>query len=111
MARLRIRKDDMVRVISGRDRGKTGRVLRVDPKTQRVWVEGVNIQKKHLKPRTLRDVQRQQEVGGVLEREGPVHISNVMLIDPNSGQPTRVGVARRDGRRVRIAKRSGAEID
>ncbi len=111
MARLRIRKDDMVRVISGRDRGKTGRVLRVDPKTQRVWVEGVNIQKKHLKPRTLRDVQRQQEVGGVLEREGPVHISNVMLIDPNSGQPTRVGVVRRDGRRVRVAKRSGAEID
>ncbi|WP_274716537.1 50S ribosomal protein L24 [Thermoleophilum album] len=111
MARLRIRKDDMVRVISGRDRGKTGRVVRVDPKTQRVWVEGVNIQKKHLKPRTLRDVQRQQQVGGVLEREGPVHISNVMLIDPKSGQPTRVGVVRRDGRRVRIAKRSGAEID
>lgn len=111
MARLRIRKDDMVRVISGRDRGKTGRVVRVDPKTQRVWVEGVNIQKKHLKPRTLRDVQRQQEVGGVLEREGPVHISNVMLIDSKSGQPTRVGVVRRDGRRVRIAKRSGAEID
>ncbi|WDT94674.1 50S ribosomal protein L24 [Thermoleophilum album] len=108
---MRIRKDDMVRVISGRDRGKTGRVVRVDPKTQRVWVEGVNIQKKHLKPRTLRDVQRQQQVGGVLEREGPVHISNVMLIDPKSGQPTRVGVVRRDGRRVRIAKRSGAEID
>ncbi len=111
MARMRIRKDDMVRVISGKDRGKTGRVLRVDPAKRRVWVEGVNIQKKHLRPRTLRDVQRQQEVGGILEREGPIHVSNVMLVDPKSGQPTRVGVVRRDGRRVRIAKRSGAEID
>lgn len=111
MARMRIRKDDMVRVISGKDRGKTGRVLRVDPEKRRVWVEGVNIQKKHLRPRTLRDVQRQQEVGGILEREGPIHVSNVMLVDPKSGQPTRVGVVRRDGRRVRIAKRSGAEID
>ncbi|SEH11877.1 50S ribosomal protein L24 [Thermoleophilum album] len=108
---MRIRKDDMVRVISGKDRGKTGRVLRVDPAKRRVWVEGVNIQKKHLRPRTLRDVQRQQEVGGILEREGPIHVSNVMLVDPKSGQPTRVGVVRRDGRRVRIAKRSGAEID
>jgi large subunit ribosomal protein L24 len=107
----RIRKDDMVRVISGKDRGRTGRVLRVDPKQRRVFVEGLNIVKRHMKPRTLRDTQRAQELGGIVEKEGGIHVSNVMLIDPDSGDPTRVGVKRRGGRRVRIAKRSGKEID
>jgi large subunit ribosomal protein L24 len=107
----RIRRDDMVRVISGKDRGKTGRVLRVEPKKRRVFVEGVNVVKRHMKPRTLRDTQRAQELGGIVEKEAPLHVSNVMLIDPDSGEPTRVGVKREGGRRVRVAKRSGKEID
>jgi large subunit ribosomal protein L24 len=107
----RIRRDDMVRVISGKDRGKTGRVLRVEPKKRRVFVEGLNIVKRHMKPRTLRDTQRAQELGGIVEKEGPIHISNVMLIDPDSGAPTRVAVNREGGRRVRVAKRSGKAID
>jgi large subunit ribosomal protein L24 len=101
-----------VKVISGKDRGKTGRVLQVDPKRQRVYVDGVNVQKRHTRPRALRDVQRQQEVGGIIEAPGPIHVSNVMLIDPKSGDPTRVGVRHdEDGRRVRVAKRSGSDID
>jgi large subunit ribosomal protein L24 len=108
---MKIRRDDNVKVISGKDRGRTGRVLRVDAARQRVYVEGVNVQKRHTRPRTLRDTQRQQEVGGIVESEGPVHISNVQLIDPKSGDPTRVSVKREDGRRVRVAKKSGADID
>jgi large subunit ribosomal protein L24 len=108
---LKIRRDDLVKVITGKDRGKTGRVLRVDPKADKVFVEGMNIQKRHIKPRALQDTQRGAEVGGIVEREGPIHVSNVMLLDPNSGDPTRVGVRRIDGQRKRIAKRSGAEID
>ena len=108
---LRIRRDDTVRVIAGKDRGRTGRVKSVDPKNERVYVEGVNIIKRHIKPRTLRDTQRAQEIGGIVEMEGPIHISNVMLIDPESGQPTRVGVKRDGGNRVRMAKKSGKEID
>jgi large subunit ribosomal protein L24 len=108
---VKIRKDDTVRVISGKDSGKTGRVLRTDPKRQRVYVEGMNVQKRHTRPRTLRDTQRAQEVGGIIEAEGPIHVSNVMLIDPKSGEPTRVAVRREGGRRVRVAKGSGTEID
>ena len=108
---LRIRRDDTVRIIAGKDRGKTGRVKSVDPKRQRVYVEGANIIKRHMKPRTLRDTQRAQEMGGIVEMEGPIHVSNVMLIDPDSGQPTRVAVKREGGRRVRVAKRSGKEIE
>jgi ribosomal protein L14 len=108
---MKVRRDDMVKVISGKDRGKTGRVLRVDRPNHRVFVEGLNIRKRHIRPRTLRDTQRQQEIGGVVESEGPIHVSNVMLIDPKSGEPTRVGVKREGGRRVRVAKRSGTEID
>jgi large subunit ribosomal protein L24 len=108
---LRIRRDDTVRVITGKDRGRTGRVKSVDPKNKRVYVEGVNIVKRHIKPRTLRDTQRAQEIGGIVEMEGPIHISNVMLIDPSSGEPTRVGVKREDGKRARVAKKSGKEIE
>jgi large subunit ribosomal protein L24 len=109
---MRIRRDDMVKVISGKARGKTGRVLRVDRERERVYVEGVNVQKRHRKPRTLRDTQRTQEVGGgVIEAEGPIHVSNVMLLDPSSGAPTRVGIRREDGKRVRYAKRSGEAIE
>ncbi len=108
---LKIRRDDTVRIITGKDRGKTGRVLRVDPEKNKVFVEGANIIKRHMKPRTLRDTQRAQEMGGIVEMEGPIHVSNVMLLDPDSGQPTRVTVKREGGRRVRVAKKSGKEID
>jgi large subunit ribosomal protein L24 len=108
---MRIRRDDNVKVIAGKDRGKTGRVLRVDPKRERVYVEGLNIVKRHTRPRTLRDTQRAQDIGGIIEREGPIHVSNVMLLDPDSNRPTRVAVKREGGRRMRVAKRSGKEID
>src|SRR5919107_1272060 len=101
---FKIRKDDMVKVITGKDKGKTGRVLHVEPKKSRVFVEGMNIQKRHQRPRSIRDAQRAGEVGGVIEKEGPIHISNVMLVDPKSGDGTRVRITREDGRRKRIAK-------
>jgi large subunit ribosomal protein L24 len=108
----RVRKDDMVKVISGKDKGKTGRVLRVEPRKSRVFVEGMNIQKRHQKPRTIRDVQRGGEVGGVIEKEGPIHISNVMPLDPKSGDPTRIGAERDDsGRMVRVGRRSGERFE
>jgi large subunit ribosomal protein L24 len=108
---VKIRQDDTVRIITGKDKGKTGRVLRVDPRKDKVYVEGANIVKRHMRPRTLRDTQRAQDLGGIIEKEGPIHVSNVMLIDPDSGEPTRVGIKREGGRRVRIAKKSGKEID
>jgi large subunit ribosomal protein L24 len=108
---VKIRRDDMVKVMSGKDRGKTGKVLRTDPKRQRVFVEGLNMQKRHQRPRTVRDTQRGGEVGGVIEKEGPIHVSNVMLLDPKTQDPTRVGIKREGGRRVRIARGSGTEID
>ncbi|HEX8066572.1 MAG TPA: 50S ribosomal protein L24 [Thermoleophilaceae bacterium] len=108
----RVRKDDMVKVISGKDKGKTGRVLRVEPDRNRVFVEGMNIQKRHQRPRTIRDTQRAGEVGGVVEKEGPIHISNVMPLDPKTGEPTRVGSAlEEDGRRVRVGRRSGERFE
>ena len=111
-SRMKVRKDDMVKVISGKDRGKTGRVLRTEPARDRVFVEGLNMQKRHQRPRTLQDTQRQQNLeGGVIEVEGPIHVSNVQLLDPETGDPTRVGIEREDGRRVRVAKRSGKQID
>ena len=109
-SRMKIRKDDMVKVISGKDRGKTGRILRTEPARNRVFVEGVNIQKRHQRPRTLQDVQGQTTGGGVIEVEGPVHVSNVQLLD-SDGKPTRVSIKREGGLRKRIGKRSGKEID
>ena len=108
---MKVRKDDMVKVISGKDRGKTGRVLRTEPGRGRVFIEGLNIQKRHQRPRSLRDTQRAQEIGGVIEVEGPIHVSNVMLLDPKTGDPSRVGIKRQGRRRVRVAKKSGTEID
>jgi large subunit ribosomal protein L24 len=103
----RIRRDDEVIVISGKDRGKTGRVLRVDPEKDKVFVEGLNIVKRHQRPTPGRP----DAVAGVIEREGPIHVSNVMLLDPKDGKPTRVGIEVREGRRFRIARRSGTSID
>jgi large subunit ribosomal protein L24 len=108
---MKIRKDDTVKVISGKSKGRTGRVLRVDVKRERVYVEGANIVKRHQRPRTIRDTQRGGEIGGVIETEGPIHVSNVMLLDPKSNEPTRVRVTREDGRRKRIAAKSGEAID
>ena len=107
MSALKIRRDDDVIVISGKDRGKTGKVLRVDPKKDRVYVEGLNIVKRHQKP-TPGAPNRE---AGVVEREGPIHISNVQLIDPKSKKPTRVGITREGGTRSRVARRSGSKLD
>ncbi|MEX2195347.1 MAG: 50S ribosomal protein L24 [Thermoleophilaceae bacterium] len=108
---LKIRRDDMVKVISGKEKGRTGRVLRVDPERDRVYVEGLNIVKRHQRPRSLRDAQRSQEIGGIVEKEGPIHVSNVMLLDPRNGEPTRVGIRREDGQRRRYAKKTGEVLD
>ena len=103
---MKIKRDDTVLIISGNDKGKRGRVLRVYPEQDRIIVEGVRMMKKHTKP-TQRDPQ-----GGIIEREAPLHVSNVMLVDPKNDEPTRVGRQPLDeGRRVRVAKRSGEMID
>jgi large subunit ribosomal protein L24 len=108
---IKIRRDDEVVVISGKDRGKTGRVLRVEPKKSRLFVEGLNIVKRHQRPQQVPGAQRAETVGGVIEREGPIHISNVMLIDPKDKKPTRVGVDREGGERMRVTRRSNTKID
>jgi large subunit ribosomal protein L24 len=108
---MKIRRDDEVVVISGKDRGKTGRVLRVDPKKQRVYVEGLNIVKRHQRPMQVPNAQRAEQVGGVIEKEGPIHVSNVMLVDPKDRKPTRVGVSREGGTRTRVARRSDTKLD
>ena len=107
----KIRRDDEVVVISGKDRGKTGRVLRVDPGKSKVFVEGLNIVKRHQRPQQVRGAQRAETVGGVIEKEGPIHVSNVAIVDPKDKKPTRIGVRREDGKRMRVTKRSGAELD
>jgi large subunit ribosomal protein L24 len=111
MAGLKVRTGDEVIVISGKDKGKKGKVLRVEPALRRVYVEGLNIVKRHQKPRQVAGAQRAEQVGGVIEKEGPIHVSNVMLLDPKDGKPTRVGFVREDGNRFRVAKRSGQRID
>ena len=108
---MRIRRDDTVIVISGKDRGKTGKVTRVDPVKQRVYVEGLNIVKRHERPRQVAGAQRAETIGGVIERPGPIHVSNVALLDPKDRRPTRVGVERVDGKPFRVARRSKTRID
>jgi large subunit ribosomal protein L24 len=105
MIKLKIKKGDNVVVISGRDKGKRGEVLRVLPAESRAVVQGVNIARRHTKP-------RMGEPGGIVEKELPIHISNLAHIDPQSGKPTRVGYKfLEDGRKVRFARRSGEVID
>jgi len=101
----RIRKGDRVVLLAGKDKGKAGVVLEVRPDEQRVVVEGVNIIKRHTKPRPP------AEPGGVIERPAPVHISNVSLIDPKDNLPTRVRIQEIDGKRVRVSARSGEKLD
>jgi large subunit ribosomal protein L24 len=108
---MRIRTDDQVIVTSGKDKGKRGRVVRTDPKRRKVYVENLNIVKKHQRPRSVKDASRGGEVGGIIEQEGPIDISNVMLIDPKDNKPTRVSVRRTDGGRERVSRRSGNSID
>ena len=111
MARIRIKAGDEVIVMSGKDRGKKGKVLRVEPAKGRLYVEGLNIIKRHQKPQQVANTQRAEQVGGVIEREGPIHASNVMVADPKDGKPTRLGVEIEDGKRYRVAKRSGTRLD
>jgi large subunit ribosomal protein L24 len=109
---LRIRKDDHVLVIAGKDRGKSGKVLRTEPGRHRLFVEGLNMVKRHQRPRSIKDTQRGGEAGGIIEKEGPIDVSNVMLLDPGDNKPTRVGVrVGDDGARARFAKRTGKDID
>jgi large subunit ribosomal protein L24 len=108
---LKVRSGDEVQVMAGKDRGKSGRILRVEPANERVYVEGLNMVKRHMRPQQVADTQRGQTVGGVIEREGPIHVSNVMLLDPKDHKPTRVGIEREDGKRYRVAKRSGTRLD
>ena len=106
--RAKIRRDDLVKVIAGKDKGKTGKVIRTDPKKERVYVEGLNMVKRHQRPLPGRP---NMQVG-VIEREGPIHVSNVALVDPRDHKPTRVGVRRdENGNRMRVTKRSGSELD
>ena len=108
---MRIRSDDTVLVKSGKDKGKTGKVLRTEPAKRRVYVEGLNIVKKHSRPRSVKDTQR-GDSGGIIDQEGPIHVSNVMLVDPSDNKPTRVGVRTTDdGKRQRYAKRTGNALD
>ena len=103
--RFRLRKGDDVVVISGRDKGKTGSILRVSRSEDRVIVDGINMVKRHTRP-------SQAQPGGIVDKEAPIHISNVALADPKDGSATRVGYKfLEDGRKVRVAKQSGEVID
>ncbi len=108
---LRIKAGDEVIVVGGKDRGKRGKVLRVEPRKNRLYVEGLNIVKRHQRPQQVAGAQRAEQVGGVIEREGPIHISNVMLADPKDGKPSRLGVEVSEGNRYRVARRSGTRLD
>jgi large subunit ribosomal protein L24 len=104
----KIRHDDNVIVISGKDKGKTGKVIRVEPANGRVFVEGLNMIKRHQRPVPGRP---NLQVG-VIEKEGPIHVSNVAIVDPKTKKPTRLGVTRNEqGKRVRVTRASGAELD
>jgi large subunit ribosomal protein L24 len=99
---FRIRKGDLVQVISGADRGKQGRVIAVDPARSRVRVQSVRMQKRHLKPGRAA-----AKTGGIIEQEGYVAFSNVMAVDPSTHKPSRIRIEERDGRRVRVFAKSG----
>jgi large subunit ribosomal protein L24 len=104
---MSIRKNDQVIVRAGKDRGKKGRVLSVHPDKNRVVVEGVNLIKRHTRPNPQKNIK-----GGIVEREAAIHASNVMLLDPDTNEPTRVGKkVLSDGTRVRIGRKSGAVVD
>ncbi len=104
---MKIKKGDTVEVISGKDAGTRGRVLVIDRSRERLVIEGVNMIKRHTRPNPQKKVQ-----GGVVEREAPIHVSNVMVVSPDSGQRSRIGFRiLDDGRKVRVAKVDGAILD
>ncbi len=102
--KLKVRKDDEVVVITGRDKGKSGKIIRVIPDELRVVVQGVNMVKRHTRP-------AQGRQGGIVEKEAPIHVSNVAHLDPKDRTPTKVGYKTVDGRKVRFARKSGEMID
>ena len=104
-AKMRVKKGDKVVVVCGRDNGKRGEVMKVFPQDGRVLVQGVNMVKRHTRPTS-------SSAGGIMEKEAPIHVSNIAVVDPKSDGPTRVGYRfLEDGRKVRYAKRSGEVID
>ena len=108
---MRIRTDDQILVISGKDKGKQGKVLRTDPKSETVYVENVNMVKRHQRAQPSPDGRGQGKEGGIIEMEGPIHVSNVALIDPTDNRPTRIGIRTTDdGVRQRYSKRTGEAI-
>ncbi len=109
---MRIKTDDMVKVIGGKDAGKAGRVTRTEPKRNFVYVENLNMVKRHQRAQPVQSTQRKSEaLGGIIEKEGPIHVSNVMLLDPKDNKPTRIGVREnKGGQRERYAKRTGVSI-
>ena len=100
-----VKTGDKVKVITGKDKGKEGVILKAFPKKDRVIVEGMNMMIKHQKPSSM------NPQGGILETEAPIHVSNVMLIDSKTGEPTRVGFKVEDGKKVRVSKKTGEVLD
>ena len=101
---MKVKKGDNVIVISGKTKGQSGKIISVNRTTERVVIEGVNKTKRHIKPKS------KTEKGSTIEKEAPIHASNVMLIDPKTSKPTRIGSKSVDGKNVRIAKKSGNEL-
>ena len=102
--KLKIKKGDQVVVLSGDDKGKTGEVVKAMPKDGKVVVQGINLVKRHTKP-------SQTTPGGIITKEAPINVSNVALVDAKSGKPTKVGYKEIDGKKVRVARKSGEVID
>ncbi|MCO5163359.1 MAG: 50S ribosomal protein L24 [Mesorhizobium sp.] len=100
----KIRKGDKVVVLAGKDKGRTGEVIRMMPKDDQAIVRGINMVRRHQR-------QTQSQEGGIISKEAPIHVSNIAVADPKDGKPTRVGFEVKDGKKVRVAKRSGATID
>lgn len=108
---MRIRTDDQIQVISGKDKGKQGKVIRTNPEKQTVYVENVNMIKRHQRAQPSPDGRGQGKEGGIIEMEGPIHVSNVALVDPTDNKPTRIGIRYTDeGVRQRYSKRTGEAI-
>lgn len=106
VSRLRIRKGDTVRVIAGKEKGKTGKVLQVKPGEQKLYIEKINMIKRHVRPSA------RYRPGGIIEKEAPLHVSNVMLVCPNCGKASRIGIRSiEDGNRLRYCKKCGEIID